>query len=71
MGTSADDVPSLSSFLMEMEMFKRLGLRREDLLQRPVQEIKDYCFFISMIQREEQAQQARNSHKGAGPSARG
>ena len=71
MGTPVDDVPSFSTFLMEMEMFKRLGLRREDLLKRPAQEIKDYCFFISMIQREEQARQAQANHRGAGPSARG
>lgn len=40
-------------------MYKRLGLRREDLMNRPAQEIKDYMFFIELIQREEQAQQAR------------
>lgn len=71
MGTPADDVPSLATFFMEMEMFKRLGLRREDLLNRPAQEIKDYCFFISMIQREEQARQNRANHQGSGPTARG
>lgn len=71
LGTPTDDIPSFSSFLLEMEMFKRLGLRREDLLNRPAQEIKDYCFFISMIQREEQARQNQANHRGVGPSARG
>jgi len=42
-------------------MFKRLGLRREDLMERPAQEIKDYMFFIELIQREEQAQRERQS----------
>lgn len=70
MGTPAN-VPSFETFLMEAEMFKRLGLRREDLMNRPAQEIQDYCFFISMMQREEQAQQNRQQHTGAGPTARG
>jgi hypothetical protein len=56
---------------MEMEFFKRLGLRREDLLKRPAEEIKDYCFFISMMQREEQAREAQRNYSGSGPTARG
>lgn len=58
MGT-AHNIPSLATFVLEAEMYKRLGLRREDLMNRPAQEIKDYMFFIELIQREEQAQQAR------------
>lgn len=71
LGTPVDDVPSLSTFLMEMEMYKRLGLRREDLLNRPAQEIKDYSFFISMMQREESARQAQQNNGGSAPMSRG
>ena len=60
MGTR-HNIPSLATFILEVEMFKRLGLRREDLLNRPAQEIKDYMFFIELIQREEQAQQQRQN----------
>lgn len=70
MGTPID-IPSLASFAMEAEFKERLGLTREDLMNRPAQEIEDYCFFISMIQRKEQADRARQNHKGSGPSSRG
>ena len=56
---------------MESEFQKRLGLTREDLMNRPAKEIADYCFFISMLQRKEQADQARQQNPGRGPSARG
>lgn len=71
MGATAEGVPSLGTFLTEMEFFKRLGLRREELADRPAQEIKDYCFFIEMIQRKEAADQAKQNHRGSGPSTRG
>lgn len=71
MGATADDLPSLATFLMEMEFFKRLGLRRQDLVDRPVQEIKDYCFFISMIQRKEASDQARQNQTRSAPGTRG
>ena len=70
MGTTIE-VPSLATFVMEMEFQKRLGLSREDLLNRPAKEIEDYCFFISMLQRKERADAERQKHKGSGPSNRG
>jgi hypothetical protein len=70
MGT-AIEVPSLASFVMEMEFQKRLGLTREDLLNRPAKEIEDYCFFISMLQRKEHSDQEKQKHKGSGPNNRG
>lgn len=71
MGATSKDLPSLSTFLMEMEFFKRLGLRREELAHRPAQEIKDYCFFIEMLQRKEVADQNKQTQRGSGPSTRG
>lgn len=71
MGAAAEGLPSLNTFLMEMEFFKRLGLRREELENRPVQEIKDYCFFISMIQRKEEADQKKQNASRSAPMTRG
>lgn len=71
MGATAEGLPSLNSFLMEMEFFKRLGLRREELAERPVQEIKDYCFFISMIQRKEEADRRQQNSPAPRPGSRG
>lgn len=53
----------MSTFLMERELWKQLGLRRDDLLIRPQREVEDYLFFIELICREERkAQKARASH---------
>ena len=71
MGATAENLPSLNTFLMEMEFFKRLGLRREELAHRPAQEIKDYCFFISMIQRKEEADRRKQSSPAPRPGTRG
>jgi hypothetical protein len=65
------EVTSLSTFVLEAEFKERLGLTREDLLSRPTREIEDYCFFISMIQRKEQADRLKQQHRGSGPSVRG
>lgn len=57
---------------MEAEFYKRLGLRREDLMNRPAEEVKKYTFYISMLQREEQRRQAeQQNNRGHGPSPRG
>jgi hypothetical protein len=40
-------------------MWKRLGLRREDLLRRPAREVEDYILYIKLIIREEQARARR------------
>lgn len=49
----------MSTFLLEQQLWQRLGLRREDLLSRPAREVEDYVLFIQLIVREEQAQQRR------------
>lgn len=56
--------PSLNTFLLERELWKQLGLKREDVANRPAREIEDYLLFIQLIHREEQAQQRRanNGH---------
>jgi hypothetical protein len=46
---------------MEQELWKRLGLRREDLADRPHREVADYLLFIQLINREEQAAQNRKN----------
>lgn len=60
MGTEGP--PSLSTFWAEQQLWQRLGLRREDLEQRPAREVEDYLLYIQLIAREEQAQQRRQSH---------
>lgn len=57
MGTQGP--PSLSVFWTEAQLWQRLGLRREDLLQRPWREVDDYLLFIQLIAREEAEQQRR------------
>jgi len=62
MGTAGP--PSLSTFLLEQQLWQRLGLRREDLASRPAREAEDYFLFIQLIVREEQAQNRRSAHAG-------
>lgn len=53
--------PSLSSFALETEFWKRLGLRREDIQKRPAREIEEYLLYMQIIIQEEQAAQRRQS----------
>jgi hypothetical protein len=48
---------------MEQELWKRLGLRRDDLLNRPAREVSDYLLYIQLINREEQRRQSAPSHR--------
>lgn len=47
-------------------MWKHLGLRREDLINRPWREVEDYMLYIEMIAREEAVKAAMQQPKGAG-----
>ena len=60
MGTEGP--PSLSTFWLEQEIYKRLGENREAFLRRPAREVDDYVLYIQLIAREEQAQQRRQSN---------
>lgn len=59
MGTAGP--PSLSTFLLEQQLWQRLGLRREDLAGRPAREVEDYLLFIQLISREEQARRSADA----------
>jgi hypothetical protein len=53
----------MGTFLVERELWKQLGLRREDLIDRPQREVEDYLLYIELICREERkAQKARAAH---------
>lgn len=58
--------PSLGTFLLERELWKQLGLRREDLVERPRREVEDYLLFIELICREERKAQAQNRRASRG-----
>lgn len=45
---------------MERELWQQLGLRREDLANRPAREVEEYILFIQLIEREKQARQQRS-----------
>lgn len=54
----------MSTFLLERELWKQLGLKREDLVDRPQREVEDYLLYIELICREEQAQNRRANSRG-------
>lgn len=56
--------PSLGSFVLEQQLWQRLGRHVEDFHDRPWREFEDYLLYIQLIVREEQAQ-ARRSSGGA------
>jgi hypothetical protein len=58
MGTAAPSI--LGQFLMERELWSQLGLRREDLANRPAREVDEYILLIQLIEREKQARQQRS-----------
>ena len=49
----------LSKYRMEAEFWKRLGLRREDLANRPSREVEDYTLIMQLEIREESAKTAQ------------
>ena len=51
--------PSLGTFWLEQQLWQRLGLRRDDLRNRPWREVEDYLLYIDLSAREERAQQRR------------
>jgi len=53
--------PSLSTFVIETEFWKRLGKTREDILKMPAPEFRDYCTYIEIVVQQEQAQARRNN----------
>jgi hypothetical protein len=56
----------MSTFLLERELWKQLGLRREDLTGRPRREVEDYLFYIELICREERKERAQNRRASHG-----
>jgi hypothetical protein len=55
---------SLQKFRLEHQLYQRLGMKLDDLLDRPVQEVHDYIMFIEMICREENYQASQAGRKG-------
>lgn len=63
MGTQGPE--SLSTFSLEAELWKRLGLHLADLEHRPWREVEDYFTYLELITREEQiaARRANGSRR--------
>ena len=59
MGTQGP--PVLQKFLMEQQMWTRLGQAGTPLSERPHLEVRDYQLIISMLQRDENARASRSS----------
>lgn len=64
MGTS-DAPPTLVTFWLRQQLWKRAGLKLEDLDSLPWREVEDYILYIQLICREEEAQQRKAKSKNA------
>lgn len=64
MGRS-DGPPSLGTFLLRMELKKRIGMSLEEFRRLPWREAEDYLVYIQLLNQQEQMQQQqRRSHSG-------
>ena len=55
---------SLQKFRLEQQLYQRLGMRLDDLVKRPVQEVHDYILFLELICREENYQNSQAGRRG-------
>lgn len=55
--------PSLGTFWLRQQFWKRLGLRLEDLDGLPWREVEDYILYIQLICREEEAKNRQANAK--------
>ena len=62
MGTEGP--PVLQDFLMEQEFWRRFGATSQDLENWPHRKVTDYSLIITLIRREEDAQQRKAGGRG-------
>ena len=55
--------PSLNTFVILTEFWKRLGMTREDIHNMPAPEFREFCTYIELVTQQEQAQ-ARRQNSG-------
>lgn len=58
--------PSFQAFLLERAFWTEMGLRREDLENRPYREVADYITYLNMVLRDRQAQQTQQAGGSSG-----
>jgi len=59
-----DGPPSLNTYVILSEFWKRLGMTRDDIRKMPAREFKDFLTYIELIMQQEQAQQRRQASGG-------